>query len=178
MNNKKTLENYLYQGEEVIKKAKPKASARLKGQLALLIFIALICLAGDCFFVGVSVAIGIADGKKIWMAILFVALLIIHIVPEVFWLMSIFEKQSKLINTVYVFTDRRIIIKYNLGDMVCFEELPYDCVKSVSVSGGLTSFIYNVRNIILSTSSSDKVKLFALDGWNEIESIVKEKILF
>lgn len=177
MDNKTTLENYLTEGEEIIKRIKPKASVRCKGQLALLVFIALICLAGDCFFVGVSVAIGIADGKKIWMAVLFVSLLIIHIVPEVFWLISIFEKQSKLNDTVYVFTNKRVIVKYSVGDRVCFEELTYGCIKNVSTSGGLFSLFYNVRNISLITSS-DKVKLFALEDWGEIESLIKEKMTY
>lgn len=108
-NNSKVKQNKSNnkQNDKPLYEVFPNAKSYVSFQAVFVIIIAFLCIAGDCFFVGVSIMYGITAKFKFWITCIFAMLLIIHVVPEIAWLTHVFEKRTDLENTKYtVYADR------------------------------------------------------------------------
>lgn len=101
---------YLQNGEKLLAKQRSVKGNGAFVELAVCFLLWLLCVAGDCFFIGAMTKI--RETTKVSETYLFVLIpcIVIHIVPFAAWMVNILKKLSPLDEKWYAVTDRRIAI--------------------------------------------------------------------
>ena len=162
--------------ETIVATAEAKSTKRFVSNMTAIVIIALLSLIGDCFFVGVSIAVGIADKSDGWIIIVFICSLIIHLVPEIYWLSKIFEKQVKLDATVYYVTDERVLGAFKKDQAYNVEQIFVKEIKSFKVKSGFMGKILKLSDVVIFTES-DKFTMYGLSNFDKIVEVLDEVVI-
>lgn len=162
--------------ETIVATAEAKSTKSFVSNMTAIVIIALLSLIGDCFFVGVSIAVGIADKSDSWIIIVFICSLIIHLVPEIYWLSKIFEKQVKLDATVYYVTDERVLGAFKKDQAYNVEQIFVKEIKSFKVKSGFMGKILKLSDVVIFTES-DKFTMYGLSNFDKIVEVLGEVVI-
>lgn len=101
---------YLQNGENLLAKQRSVKGNGAFVELAVCFLLWLLCVAGDCFFIGAMTKI--RETTKVSESYLFVLIpcIVIHIVPFAAWMVNVLKKLSPLDEKWYAVTDRRIAV--------------------------------------------------------------------
>ncbi len=162
--------------ETIVATAEAKSTKSFVSNMTAIVIIALLSLIGDCFFVGVSIAVGIADKSDSWIIIVFICSLIIHLVPEIYWLSKIFEKQVKLDATVYYVTDERVLGAFKKDQAYNVEQIFVKEIKSFKVKSAFMGKILKLSDVVIFTES-DKFTMYGLSNFDKIVEVLGEVVI-
>ena len=137
----------LNDGENVLFDLRPKKSAYIINSVIYMLPLIIFWLALDIIFI---CAIFMNDSLNI--SLLFIPFFVVHLMPVWLWIYSIFKASKRWINTRYIITDSRVIIKN--GFVNSYRTIFYKDIANVFLSVGFIDKLLGVGDVRLDVMGS------------------------
>lgn len=160
------ISKYLLSDERVLYEVKPKKNAFILNQCFTMFPIALLWLCIDGTFISSFLFSG-AFFSMAWFIIPFFAL---HLMPVWIWLKNVLTSAKNWENTLYVFTDRRLLIQSGIN--FTHQSVNYNKIRNVEIKTGVLDHFLNVQDIYLQVSCKKDLPLLDLENADEVYTLL------
>lgn len=140
-------ENILNDGESVLFDLKPKKSAFVVNKIFYMLPLVIIWLGLDIIFI-----CSIFEHDPSNIAWIFIPFFVIQFIPIFLWFYNVLNSSKRWINTRYIITDYRVIIKN--GFVNSYRTIFYKDIANVFLSAGFIDKILGVGDIRLDVMGS------------------------
>lgn len=160
------ISKYLINGERVYYQTKPKKNAFILNQCVTMLPIALIWIGFDSTIIFSFLSTG-SFFSMAWFIIPFFAL---HLMPVWIWLKNVLTSAKNWENTLYVFTDTRLLIQS--GIHFNHQSIQYNKIRNVEIKTGTLDHLLNVQDIILQVTGKKEIALLDLENADEVYTLL------
>lgn len=160
------LSKYLLHDERVLYQVKPKKNAFILNQCFTMFPIALLWICFDGTFIFSFLSVG-SFFSMAWFIIPFFAL---HLMPVWIWLKNVLTSAKNWENTLYVFTDQRLLIQSGVN--FSHQAVNYNKIRNVEIKTGTLDHLLNVKDIYLQVPGKKELALLDLENAEEVYALL------
>lgn len=107
------FENYLYEGETLVWRARPKENDYFTAKVISAFPFILAWLALECVAIGIAAANNIFGDLNVYYLLMSIGAVLLHLIPTGLWLMAIMAKSNEVRTVEYAITDKRVLILHS-----------------------------------------------------------------